>query len=324
MAPSSSSTKKAARLAQKGKGKRVRFQGGTLFPLVVAIVLVLGARRSSSTPGRRDPDADTSPPQPGIDHWHGAYGFQLCTDEPNVMLSGNLEAVDSNGVLVNQDFRNTGVHSHDDGVIHWHPYGVQASGDRAQLGMFLDNYGVDLSNTKLELPEGGLQYEDTGAPVADDFPLVYEEGETECDGEDAELKVVVWTDYQDPDSNQQYTSNFDEIPFDRDGLVIVIAFVPNDVDVVMPPWAANLPALGAADTATPPNDSGVPVTASTEPRPPATRPARATDPEAPPRRRAPRRTHRRRRRAPPSERRPRERQRAGRRWGPGRSPQSAH
>ena len=193
-----------------------------------------------------------------------------------MILSGNLEAVDSNGVLVNQDFRNTGVHSHDDGVIHWHPYGVQASGSRAKLGVFLDNYGVDLSNTKLELPEGGLQYEDTGAPVADDFPLVYEEGETECDGEDAELKVVVWTDYQDPDSNQQYTSNFDEIPFDRDGLVIVIAYVPNDVDVVMPPWASNLPALGAADTATPPNDSGVPVAASTEPRPPSP----ATEPES--------------------------------------------
>ena len=42
MAPSSSTTKKAARLAQKGKGRRVRFQGGTLFPLVVAIVLVVG------------------------------------------------------------------------------------------------------------------------------------------------------------------------------------------------------------------------------------------------------------------------------------------
>ena len=173
MAPSSSSTKKAARLAQKGKGKRVRFQGGTLFPLVVAIVLVLGAALVIYARASR-PDADTSPPQPGIDHWHGAYGFQLCTDEPNVILSGTLEAVDSNGVLVNQDFRNTGVHSHEDGVIHWHPYGVQASGSRAQLGVFLDNYGVDLSNTKLELPEGGLLYEDTGAPVADDFPLVYE------------------------------------------------------------------------------------------------------------------------------------------------------
>ena len=38
----SASTKKAAKLAQKGKGQRVRFQGGTLFTIVVAIIVVLG------------------------------------------------------------------------------------------------------------------------------------------------------------------------------------------------------------------------------------------------------------------------------------------
>ncbi len=76
----------------------------------------------------------------------------------------------------------------------------------------------------------------------------YEEGETPCEGEDADLKVVVWKDYTDPESNQVYTSNFNDIPIDGDGLVIVIAFVPDDVDVEMPSWASDLPALGAADT----------------------------------------------------------------------------
>ena len=42
MAPSSSSTKKAAKLAQSGSGKKVRFQGGMLFPAVVTLVFVLG------------------------------------------------------------------------------------------------------------------------------------------------------------------------------------------------------------------------------------------------------------------------------------------
>ena len=87
---SSSSTKKAARLAQKGKGKRVRFQGGTLFPMVVLAILVLGVgtivyARSSI------PAADASPPTVE-DHWHMAYGFSLC-DQPSdvVQLTGNLE-----------------------------------------------------------------------------------------------------------------------------------------------------------------------------------------------------------------------------------------
>ena len=38
----SSSTKKAAKLAQKGSGRTVRFQGGTVFPVAVALVLVIG------------------------------------------------------------------------------------------------------------------------------------------------------------------------------------------------------------------------------------------------------------------------------------------
>jgi len=38
-----SSAKKIARLAEKGKGKKVRFQGGSVFPTVVLAVLVLGA-----------------------------------------------------------------------------------------------------------------------------------------------------------------------------------------------------------------------------------------------------------------------------------------
>ena len=39
-----------------------------------------------------------------------------------VQLDGALEEVDSNGQPINNDFLRTGVHSHDDGVIHWHPY----------------------------------------------------------------------------------------------------------------------------------------------------------------------------------------------------------
>ena len=245
----------------------MRFQGGTLFPLVVAVVLVVGlalivyARASQ-------PAADASAPQPGIDHWHGAYGFQICTDTPQIMLTGNLEDKDAAGEYVYPDFVTTGVHSHDDGVIHWHPYGYRAAGKRAKLGVFLDNYGVTISNDKLVLPEGPdsdplskLSWTQASArPNSDDFSFTYEEGEQQCNGKDATLKVVVWTDYRDPHSEQTYTTGFDDIPFDRNGLVYTIAFVPDDVDVVMPTWAADLPRLGAVD-----NASADSPTASTEP-----------------------------------------------------------
>lgn len=277
MATSSSSTKKAAKLAQKGKGRRVRFQGGTLFPMIVSAVLVLGLALVVYARTSR-PAADASSPmvyEGGAvgDHWHGAYGFQLCSDTPNVQLVGDLEERDTLGRLISQDLQTTGIHSHNDGVIHWHAWSSRAAGRNAKIKIFLDNYDVGLSNTKLELPAGtgddplsALTFP-AGAPEDPEaFPLTYEEGETECDGEDASLKVVVWDDFRDPDSERLYESDFGDIRFDKDGIVIVIAFVPDDVEIVMPEWASRLPELGAADgaSAVVPDDTVV-LPESTEP-----------------------------------------------------------
>ena len=235
---SSSSTRKAARLAQKGKGKKVRFQGGTLFPLIVMAILVLGfgtivyARQSQ-------PEADASPPTIN-DHWHIAYGFMLCEPDNFTQLTGALEEADANGQLISDAFRRTGVHSHDDGVIHWHPSTSAAVGTNADLGLFLDVYDVELDDDSLRFPEnqGGEEFI---------------EGETKCGDEDAELKVVVWDSFEDTGSGTTYVSDFDDIRITNDGMAITIAFVPSGTDVTMPPWAANLPALGAVDT--PPPDS---------------------------------------------------------------------
>jgi hypothetical protein len=231
---SSSSTRKAARLAQKGKGKRVRFQGGTLFPLVVIAILVVGlgtivyARQSRPAP-------DASPPT--IDnHWHIAYGFEICKPDDFTKLNGNLEETDANGQLVSNAFRRTGVHSHDDGVIHWHAFTSAATGKRATLGLFLDNYGVHLDDDSLKFPEnqGGKEYI---------------EGETKCGDKNADLRVVVWDHFDDdPSAGTTYVSNFDDIRIKNDGMAMTIAFVPKDTDVPMPPWAPNLPELGVADT----------------------------------------------------------------------------
>lgn len=262
MAPSSSSTRKAARLAQKGRRKRVRFQGGTLFPLVVAIVLVLGLGLVVYARASRP---ENVPPFTGdIDHWHGAYAFQLCSDTANVELTGTIEEVDADGRLIGtQGYVTSGVHSHNDGVIHWHARGSRATGRNAKLDVFFENYGVEISNDRLVLPDGGFTVD--GNPPPEDYRTVYEEGETECNGEDAELRVVVWTDHRDRGTSQTYVSSFGNIPFNRDGLAITIAFVPDDVEIVMPPSAANLVELGLADQPTPDPGETLPPTESTEP-----------------------------------------------------------
>ncbi len=228
---SSASAKKVAKLAQRDRGKKVRFQGGTLFPAVVLAVLLVGlvviiyARQSRPDPG-------TAPPQVG-DHWHAAYGMYVC-DGWLPKLTGNKEEQNADGTLVSDKFATTGIHSHDDGVIHWHPYSAKAVGDRAVFGVFLDVYDVDLSDDELTLP-------------ADQGGESYKVGDYKCNGEDVTVKVVAWDNYADTGKGQTYITDLDNVRVKQDGMVFVIAVVPKDTEVVMPPWASELPTLGAVD-----------------------------------------------------------------------------
>ncbi|MCU1392357.1 MAG: hypothetical protein JWM34_785 [Ilumatobacteraceae bacterium] len=243
---SSSSASKVAKLAQKGKGKKVRFQGGTLFPVVIVIIvallgaLVVYARQSRPGPGEGEPTS--------LEHWHAALGFYVCDEnglkfEPN--LTGTLEETDANGQLISQEFVATGIHSHGDGVMHWHPNSSgKATGTNAKLGVFLNNYHVTLSNTKLAFPasQGGD---------------VFEEGKSKCKingvEKTASLKVWVWNHYtqipggKDPQDPAVYTTNMGDVRIKNDGMVFVVAYVPDDTPVKAPETAFNLPELGAAD-----------------------------------------------------------------------------
>jgi hypothetical protein len=237
VATSSSSTKKAARLAQQGKGQKVRFQGGALFPVIVALVIVLGfglvvyARQSR-------PAADASAPTIN-DHWHHVYGFFICGEW--VQLDGDGEARDANGRPTNVEYARSGIHSHDDGLIHWHPFSSASVGRRADLGVFLDVYGVSLTNEVLEFPED--QRAQLPAEFQDDGR--FESGETECpgvDGGDSEtgrLQVVRWDSIDSTGDGTTFIAGFDGIGLNQDGMVVVIAFVPDDTSVEMPPWTAD-------------------------------------------------------------------------------------
>lgn len=242
MAPSSS-TKKAAKLTQRSKGKTVRFQGGTLFPLIVAVVVVLGlgtvvyARQSQ-------PAADASPPTIN-QHWHAAGGFYICGEW--YQLDGDKEVRNSQGQLTSTNYLQTGVHSHNDGVIHWHPFTSRAVGRRATLGVFLDVYEVEFNENRLRFPDD--QSPQPWSPGVAPIPAGSEfvPGETQCDGEDADLSMVVWGSYQDTGSGTRYIANFENVRVQNDGMVFAMAFMPRDEPVPMPPWAPDLPALGAVD-----------------------------------------------------------------------------
>ncbi len=237
MASSSSSTKKAARLAQKGKGQKVRFQGGTLFPIIVALVVVLGfglvvyARESR-------PAADASAPTIN-DHWHHSYGFFVCGEW--VQLDGDGESRNADGSPTNVAYARSGVHSHDDGLIHWHPFSSASVGRRATLGLFLDVYDVELSKDTLQFPE------DQRAQLPEAFREDgrFEDGETKCpapdggEGETGSLRVVRWADIADTGDGITFIAGFDGIALNEDAMSVVIAFVPDGTDVEMPPWTQN-------------------------------------------------------------------------------------
>ncbi len=218
-----------------------------MFPMIVALVVVLGlalvvyARQSR-------PAADASDPSVG-DHWHVGYGFNICGEW--FQLQGNAEEQDANGSFINTDFARTGVHSHDDGVIHWHANSRAAVGRRAVFQVFLDVYDVELENKKLVFPEeqrGQLEAV-FGDKYADG---VFESGETTCtvDGKEVagSLQMVVWDNFSDLGDGTTFVAAYGSVRVDRDAKVFSVAFVPDNTDVEMPPWAKDLPTLGAADS----------------------------------------------------------------------------
>jgi hypothetical protein len=283
VAKTSSSTKKAAKLASQGSSRAIRFQGGTVFPLAVAITLIVGlglivyARQSL-------PAADATPPQIN-DHWHMAYGFYLC--DQWYVLQGALEERDAVGNLANRKYLRTTIHSHDDGVIHWHPFTSVAVGNRAKLGIFLDNYDVELTDDELHFPDNFTMIDPTDPnkvpiPVESDWI----EGETKCNGEDAELSVVKWNFSSDlAGDGNRYIANMNNIHIDNDGMAFAIMFAPRSAGKIKPPTASNLDELGAVDTGTNAADPGDFVTDDSTPvvtlgETPDSAPAATTAPDA--------------------------------------------
>src|SRR5690242_19744129 len=111
-----SSAKRVARLAERGKGKKIRFQGGTLFPVIIAAIVLLGTLLVVYS--RNTSRSDALGPKLG-DHWHMAYGIYVC-DHYLDPFQDNKESSAEYQVLQ--------IHSHGDGVMHWHPGNENAIG----------------------------------------------------------------------------------------------------------------------------------------------------------------------------------------------------
>ncbi len=228
MAPSSSANK-VAKLASRGKGKKVRFQSGTTFPAIVAITIIamiaLVAYSKATMPG-----IESGPPQP-TDAWSIAYGIRIC-DEQLPPLTGTSAEVNKDAST--GDLAKVQTSPDADGIIHYHAQPGGATGKQAKLGVFLDIYGIKLSQNVLELPASQVGAGETRKWDTSSF---------KCNGKDTQIRVRVWKDYTSGAFVDNVT-NFRNLRFTNNGMVFAIAVVPKDADIPLPESASKLADLG--------------------------------------------------------------------------------
>lgn len=207
--PKAPSNKKVARAARTGGGAvtRGRFPWlwyGSLFAVVVLGTLGIVFSRSQET-NRAGADV---PPRPNQDHWHTAIGFYACDEFLPEIRSDR----DPNG-----------IHTHNDGVIHIHPFTRNAAGSNATLGKYADTVGLDLESDSFKLPGAERRYK-TG---------------DECDGKRAVVKYVM--------NGREVPGDPDKIRLTDRGLLTVALVLP-DQDV---PEPASKPKLDNLDDVAP-------------------------------------------------------------------------
>ena len=171
-----------------------------LAALVVLGIVVLLVSRDQG--GMSEP---AEPPVANRDHWHAAYGIYVC----DRFLPPIQNPRDPRG-----------IHTHNDGLIHIHPFTSSAGGRNATLGVFADAVDLELSDDRVEVPGEGT----------------FSEGDDECGGQPGEVAVKV--------DGRVVTEGFRDIRL-RDRSSITIGFVARGraADLPAPPTAGDIERL---------------------------------------------------------------------------------
>lgn len=216
----SSSAEKVARLAEKGKGKRVRFQGGTLFPTVVAIVCILGVALITYA---RQGNADSTISAAADATYFSSFGVYKCdayvTGFPSVGSANVDPALLQSGATIAQE-----------GIVSWKPQ-VLAGERRAKLSTFFELFGLTVTDDSVTFPSA----------VNGGEKII--ESETKCDGKDAQLEVIVWDDYTQAESSKISVASLGGVRLTANGMAIALAFVAKDANVPQPDSTFDLASL---------------------------------------------------------------------------------
>ena len=228
---SGSSAKKVARLAQKGKGKKVRFQGGTLFPTIMAVIVIVGTGLISYA--RQAPVASDVAPIISAE-WHIPFGIYHC-DGYLPHLSIDMEKTDT----ANENFSKYGVFSREDGVIRWYPE-IASAGKKAKLGLYLDTYGVEVTTKGITFPaeqNKGVSYVVSKDQCKDKSGKLV----------NAQVQVITWPKASEDANSKRYITDFSNVRILNDKMAIAVAYVVPGKKIPLPESAEKLSDIVASE-----------------------------------------------------------------------------
>ena len=196
-----SSAKKVARVARASGGParerpKLGFPAAIVGIVLVGSLMVVWARTTTES-------ASATPPTLQ-DHWHAAYGIYVCDE----FLPGLTDAAPDT----------TGIHTHDDGIVHVHPFSSGSTGENANWSKFGEIVDLSFDGSSFTMPDG----------------TTYEDG-FDCDGQPATVSIHQWP-ADDPDAEAiVHTDDLGSVAYGADRLAFTIAVVPEGTEVPRPP-----------------------------------------------------------------------------------------
>jgi hypothetical protein len=255
-----SSNKKVARAAGTGGGRTARGRRPYGWYSVLSVLVALGVFLVAFS--RHQVQAVAAVHPRGNDHWHDAYGIDIC---------GKFQAALAPNPNLGSASGSPGIHTHGDGLMHIEPYvsGLSAdAGTHATVARFAQDYpGFVLTSTTLQLPG----------------QKAYHNGD-KCNGKPAQVRIRFWSK-ANQSASITYT-NPNDVRLNNGG-AITVAFLPADADIPKPPLSA-LNALSSPNAKEPGQASTsttLPGTTNITVAPPTTAPggpATTTGAKAPP------------------------------------------
>lgn len=153
----------------------------------------------------------------GATHVHSAYGIWNCDKYVDPFNSSSLPD-------------ELGIHAHEDGLIHVHPFTNRAAGKNARLNLFFDSTKMTMTTKKISWLADA-----TGTKFN-----TLDVNKNKCNGKKAEIWMLYWENAVGKNitkTPQKYLENFGDVRLAGNG-AFAFVFAPKGTTIPMPPSIA--------------------------------------------------------------------------------------